>query len=57
MLSVDTLPDEDGIPESETGALDASQRDCQGFAQGALFERNIIRKAMEPLRRMKVPAG
>lgn len=57
MLPADTLPDENGIPESETRALDASQRDGQGFAQGALFERNIIRKAMEPLRRMKVPAG
>jgi hypothetical protein len=57
MLPNNGLPDKNGISKSETGALDAGQCDGQWFAQGALFERNIVRKTVQPLRRMKVPAG
>lgn len=51
------LPDKDGISESETGTLNAGQCDGERFTQRALFERNIVRKTVEPLRRVKVPPG
>lgn len=50
------VPNKSGVTKTKATALDTSQRNSQGFAQGALLKRDRIGQTMKPLSRMEVPS-